>query len=99
MIFIHQLQKLQIVIDKNLTDCINEFTVYKWQEDKDGNTLPKPIDKNNHIIDAIRYALSIEMQMSKEASTKPMFALSGGNPINNYKGATTYQRYNPLARR
>lgn len=53
---IQWLQKLDIVIDCHLTECINEFTVYKWQEDKDGNVLPKPVDRDNHIIDSIRYA-------------------------------------------
>lgn len=58
---IQWMQKLQIVIDCRLKEAINEFTVYKWREDKDGNVLPEPEDKNNHIIDAIRYALENEM--------------------------------------
>jgi phage terminase large subunit len=40
---------------------INELTVYQWQQDKDGNTLPKPVDKDNHLLDALRYALVYEM--------------------------------------
>jgi phage terminase large subunit len=56
------LQKLQIVIHRDLTDIINEFTVYKWREDKDGNALPEPLDKNNHAIDSIRYSLENEMR-------------------------------------
>ena len=59
---IQWLQKLQIVIHKDLKDCINEFTIYKWREDKDGNALPEPVDKNNHILDAIRYAMENEMR-------------------------------------
>ena len=58
---IQWLQKVRIVIDSRLRDAINEFTIYKWREDKDGNVLPEPIDKDNHIIDAIRYALQEEM--------------------------------------
>ena len=58
---IQWLQKLQIVIDYRLKEAINEFTVYKWREDKDGNVLPEPVDKNNHIIDSVRYALEHEM--------------------------------------
>lgn len=58
---IQYLRKLEIIIDKSLTEAINEFTVYQWQQDKDGNTIPKPVDKDNHIIDAIRYALAYEM--------------------------------------
>lgn len=58
---IQWLQKLRIVIDSSLGDVVNEFTVYKWREDKDGNTLPEPVDKNNHFMDSIRYALEREM--------------------------------------
>lgn len=63
---IQWLQKLQIVIHKDLKDAINEFTVYKWREDKDGNALPEPVDKNNHIIDSIRYALENEMRSAQQ---------------------------------
>lgn len=59
---IQWLQKLQIVIHHTLIDAINEFTIYKWKEDKDGNRLPEPTDKNNHIIDSIRYAMESEMR-------------------------------------
>lgn len=58
---IQYLRKLEIIIDKSLTEAINEFTVYQWQQDKDGNTIPKPVDKDNHIVDACRYALAYEM--------------------------------------
>lgn len=61
---IQWLQKLNIVIDSSLTEAVNEFTTYKWAEDKEGNVLPKPVDKNNHIIDAIRYACGQQMQWS-----------------------------------
>lgn len=58
---IQWLQRQNIVIDSSLMEAINEFTVYTWQQDKDGNVIPKPIDKDNHIIDALRYAMSYEM--------------------------------------
>ena len=58
---IQYLRKLEIIVDKSLTEMINELTVYQWQQDKDGNTLPKPVDKDNHLIDATRYALVYEM--------------------------------------
>ena len=58
---IQYLRKLEIIVDKSLTEMINELTVYQWQQDKDGNTLPKPVDKDNHLLDALRYALVYEM--------------------------------------
>lgn len=53
---IQWLQQQQIVIDPKCVNTINEFRQYKWREDKDGNALRQPVDKNNHIIDALRYA-------------------------------------------
>lgn len=58
---IQWLQKMQIVIDKRLVECINEFSVYQWQKDREGRTIPKPVDRDNHIIDALRYSLVNEM--------------------------------------
>ena len=49
---INLLQDFDIVIDKKSTELIKEFNNYAW---KDPGT---PIDKYNHGIDAIRYAVS-----------------------------------------
>ena len=46
--------KLHITSDSN--NAIQEFRNYKWLEDRSGKLTNKPIDKNNHIIDAVRYA-------------------------------------------
>ncbi|SNF79823.1 phage terminase large subunit [Streptococcus pneumoniae] len=36
---------------------MNEFYSYCYQRDKEGNWLNKPEDKNNHLMDALRYSL------------------------------------------
>ena len=46
--------KIHILSDSH--NAIQEFRNYKWQEDRNGKMINKPIDKNNHIIDACRYA-------------------------------------------
>ena len=74
---IQWLQKLQIVIHHTLRDAINEFTVYKWREDKDGNALPEPVDKNNHIIDSIRYALEQEMSYVQQQKSNQRIPMAG----------------------
>jgi phage terminase large subunit len=51
------LQGLEIIIHPRCQQAKNEFTKYKYKEDKNGNVLPVPVDRDNHIIDAIRYAL------------------------------------------
>lgn len=59
------LQGHKIVVHHTLTDMISELSTYKWREDKDGNIIPKPVDANNHLIDALRYALESEMRMNR----------------------------------
>lgn len=54
------LQGLEIIIHPRCQNAKNEFSKYKWKEDKNGNVLPVPVDKDNHIIDALRYSLEGE---------------------------------------
>jgi phage terminase large subunit len=53
---IQWLQQQKIIISKTCINTRNEIMQYKWKEDKDGNAIRQPMDKNNHIIDALRYA-------------------------------------------
>ena len=53
---IDRVQQQQIVYSgKNIK---KEFLTYHWRKRKDGTTLDEPIDDNNHLMDAIRYAIS-----------------------------------------
>ncbi len=52
-----------IVIDPNRTPNIaREFENIDYQTDKDGNVRAKLEDKDNHSIDATRYALELDMK-------------------------------------
>lgn len=53
---IQWLQQQHIIIDKKCINTQSEFRSYKWKEDRDGNAMRQPVDKNNHIIDGLRYA-------------------------------------------
>jgi phage terminase large subunit len=59
------LQKHEIIIDVKCQNFKNEIQQYKWKEDKTGNVLPVPIDKNNHLLDGLRYAYEDEMKESQ----------------------------------
>lgn len=59
------LQGHKIVVDSNCIETIKELSTYKWKEDKDGNVIPKPVDKDNHLLDSLRYALESEMKNEK----------------------------------
>ena len=51
------LKRYTLKVTSKSTNLINEFNSYKWQEDKNGYLLNKPVDNYNHAIDAIRYAV------------------------------------------
>ena len=59
---IQWLQQQTIVIDTRCINSRNEFAQYKWKEDKNGNAIRQPVDKFNHIIDALRYAYEDDMK-------------------------------------
>jgi len=50
------LKRYKINITSSSNNAIQEFRNYKWREDKTGKLTNIPEDKNNHIIDAVRYA-------------------------------------------
>jgi phage terminase large subunit len=54
---INFLQSFKIYIHPSCTNTIDEFNTYCYDRDKEGNWLNKPIDANNHIIDALRYSV------------------------------------------
>lgn len=58
---IRWLQSYEIIIDVHCQNFKNEIEQYHWQEDKYGNAMAKPVDENNHLIDALRYALNNEI--------------------------------------
>jgi len=53
---IQWLQQQTIIIDVNCVNAKNEFMQYHWKEDKSGIPVRQPIDRNDHIISATRYA-------------------------------------------
>lgn len=44
------LQSLEIIIHPRCQQARNEFGAYKYKEDRNGNALPVPLDKNNHCL-------------------------------------------------
>lgn len=49
------LKRYRINITAKSVNGIREMKKYRWAKDKDDKTLNKPIDKDNHFIDALRY--------------------------------------------
>lgn len=64
------LQGLKIIIHPRCQNFKNEISKYKYKEDKNGNILPIPVDKDNHLIDALRYSLEDDMNVSSMSVLK-----------------------------
>jgi len=61
MFGIQWLQQQTIVVDKSCVNMRNELSQYKWREDSAGNAIRQPLDRNNHLIDGLRYAYEDDM--------------------------------------
>lgn len=51
------IQDLEIIIHPSCVNFITEIGNYQWDKDRLGNTINKPVDDFNHLLDAMRYAL------------------------------------------
>jgi len=66
---IQWLQQQTIVIDTKCINTRNEFQQYKWKEDKEGNAIRQPVERNNHAIDATRYAYEEDAVLKRHAGS------------------------------
>lgn len=51
------IQDYHIIIHPRCVNFLTEIGLYRWDEDKSGKKLNKPVDEFNHLMDAMRYAL------------------------------------------
>ena len=59
---IQWLKQQIIIVDVKCQAHKNELMRYKWREDANGNVLPIPVDRDNHLMDALRYAYESEFR-------------------------------------
>jgi phage terminase large subunit len=55
------LKRNNLYVEVTSKNLINEFQSYIWKTDKNGNNLDEPVDKDNHLIDGIRYVLEMKL--------------------------------------
>lgn len=55
------LKQQTIVVDRRCVNTQTELSLYKWKENRDGTVEPTPVDKFNHIMDALRYGSEEDM--------------------------------------
>lgn len=56
------IQGFKIIIHPRCNNFITEISNYAWDKDRLGNSVNKPIDDFNHLMDAMRYALEEYMK-------------------------------------
>jgi phage terminase large subunit len=75
------LKSFDIVVHPRCRHVIDELTLYSYETDKlTGQILPKLADKDNHMIDALRYACEGARKATKPVVEKPAAEFyAGGN--------------------
>jgi phage terminase large subunit len=58
-------KKYRIVVPKSNTNLIEELYSYEWVDDGNGGVTNTPVDANNHLLDAMRYAVMEQMNAKK----------------------------------
>ncbi|QSZ41359.1 PBSX family phage terminase large subunit [Sulfurimonas aquatica] len=58
-------------VSKQSTNLIKEFDNYSWKEDKDGNSLEEPVKFNDHLMDALRYAVFTTERHARQIIVSP----------------------------
>lgn len=59
---INLINQNEVYVTSRSKNLINELRNYIWLTDKEGNKMNKPIDAYNHAIDAMRYALTSQLE-------------------------------------
>lgn len=59
------IQDFKILIHPRCNNFLTEISSYSWDKDKFDNTINKPVDDFNHLMDAMRYALEDYMRNNR----------------------------------
>ena len=54
---ISKIKECKVYVTENSSNIWNEYQEYKWMLDANGVPTDNPIDKYNHLLDAIRYGV------------------------------------------
>jgi phage terminase large subunit len=68
------LRNYKLKIPKACQNLVNEFYSYEWETDRFGRQLDRPVDFNNHLLDAARYVGM--MRLSQSATNKGKYSIT-----------------------
>jgi len=52
---IDKMKTMKLFVTSDSTNLLHEFHNYVWDKDKDGSYINRPVDRENHAVDAVRY--------------------------------------------
>ena len=68
---IQEIQGYKIIVNPKCKNAFMELSTYCWAKDKQGKPINKPEDSNNHLMDAMRYAMqAIKFKKIKEKTKR-----------------------------
>lgn len=83
---IEHLKSFDIVVHRRCKRTVDELTAYRWKvDDMTGDVLPVLADKDNHVIDALRYALESLRVAARREKRKGLTV--GGERLANWAAA------------
>jgi len=68
------MQNYKLNVPKSCQNLVNEFYSYEWATDRFGKQLDKPVDFNNHLLDAMRYVGM--MKLSQKAASAGKYTIT-----------------------
>jgi len=68
------MQNYKLHVPKSCQNLVNEFYSYEWATDRFGKQLDKPVDFNNHLLDAARYVAM--MKLSQKATNAGKYTIT-----------------------
>jgi phage terminase large subunit len=60
------IKRHKIYIHRDSVNFLKEIKSYKWKVNKDEKVLDEPVDVNNHLLDALRYAMTSKMEVQED---------------------------------
>ena len=68
---IQKIQDFHIIVHPRCVNFLTEISCYSWAKDKFNNSVNKPVDDYNHLMDAMRYALENRIHKSSGMKFNP----------------------------
>ena len=62
------MRRHKLLVTAESTHLQKELRAYRWEQDKNGRNLNRPVDKDNHGIDAVRYVCLNLLTTSRSGS-------------------------------